>query len=85
MNMHVLPFISPSPNACCCPAPGDDEYDDDEDLDEEEGGMLEEEDIGEENQDPKGPSAPSGMMLQGKAGFEAAVADAGAGVEDMEL
>lgn len=66
---------------------GDDEYDEDEDLDDEQGGMLEEEDIGEEveNRDPKGPMALGGMMVQGKAGLEAAVADAGAGVEDMEL
>lgn len=75
--------------------PDDDEgeeYEDEEDFDDEEGGMLEDEvdlqgEEGLENQDPNGqPVLGAGaQQLQGKAGLAAAVAEAGAGVEDMEV
>jgi hypothetical protein len=70
--------------------PEDDEgcEEDEEDYDDEEGGMEDEVDLeGLENQDPNGqPALGAGaQQLQGKAGLAAAVAEAGAGVEDMEL
>jgi hypothetical protein len=76
--------------------PDDDEgeeYEDEEEYDEEyddrEGAMDEVDLQGEglENQDPNGqPALGAGaQQLQGKAGLAAAVAEAGAGVEDMEL
>lgn len=77
------------------PEDDDGEEDDYEDYyeDEEEGGMMDDEvdlqaDEGLENRDPNGQQAAGGAWahLQGKAaGLAAAVADAGAGVGDMEL
>lgn len=71
---------------------GEEEWGDEEDDDDEEGMMEEEVDLaaadeGVENRDPsRQPGSTAGALLQGKAaGLAAAVADAGAGVEDMEL
>jgi hypothetical protein len=72
---------------------GEDEWGDEEEDEDDEGMMDDEVDLaaadeGVENRDPsRQPAGSTGAaLLQGKAaGLAAAVADAGAGVEDMEL